>query len=709
MSTTDAAHHHIDDQTPSDSLHTEQNTITGSTPTISPTYITEFTPADLDAQDVSANQAYSAAAAALPTDNGPPTSSPPLPTSHIQFRSHTIAPSPPLPQTLQLSCSQQPGGADESVPSAGSSSGYQPSPLGSNTLKIQTDVAAIAPAASLPSCPTRTDSLGSTISGLNPSSARTANSNNGTTSTSSTYTLQHKTSSSSLRPVSRTPSFKSALGPYYGGGTSIGTASATSSAVPSPIISALGDVTPLPSPLLSSDSPGPWKRLSGHQRPPSREMHPYGSPQQSHYAQQLSQPSIMMSESVVVSASESKHKAHGGLKATQGVELGGESKPQEDARGQVQRLSPKQMQQKKQQQPHGRNRSVSEYVPEPLPVLARRHATVSAGPHAAAQQQAVVAAVAGAGNAVTMRREPHLSEARGLTSSTAAAVAAAASAAVRSPPTPPPSESSLSATDGTAGSAISKQGTAATTAPGSVVSGKDAVAAAAPEYFEAYSREDPTRLRRWRAMRVLGQGTFSTVVLATSMPAPPTTVKIHEEDEEMADARDGHVNHTEHEEVMARALTPTSDGRGASGSGSGSGGIDGGKPTSSPTPTSSGPAVDRKTLVAVKICEHGPRGGASEDRIEMSLKRELDIMRAIRHPSLVHLKAWNIEPTRAILVLSYCPGGDLFDVASRHRDVLQHPSLLRRVFAELVGAVRYLHGMRIVHRDIKLESKFRTA
>jgi protein-serine/threonine kinase len=87
----------------------------------------------------------------------------------------------------------------------------------------------------------------------------------------------------------------------------------------------------------------------------------------------------------------------------------------------------------------------------------------------------------------------------------------------------------------------------------------------------------------------------------------------------------------------------------------------------------------------------------------MSLKRELEILLDIHHPSLIDLKAFSIEPTRAILVLTYSPGGDLFDVATAHRKVLV-PSLLQRIFAELVGAVRYLHEKRIVHRDIKLES-----
>ena len=114
-------------------------------------------------------------------------------------------------------------------------------------------------------------------------------------------------------------------------------------------------------------------------------------------------------------------------------------------------------------------------------------------------------------------------------------------------------------------------------------------------------------------------------------------------------------------------------------------------------------SLDLRKLVAIKVVEHGPAGGADEERVELSLKREVEMLRSVSHPSLVHLRAFDHSEAQALLVLTYCPGGDLFDVASDHRDVLSI-DIVQRVFAEMVGAVRYLHEKLIVHRDIKLES-----
>jgi protein-serine/threonine kinase len=162
------------------------------------------------------------------------------------------------------------------------------------------------------------------------------------------------------------------------------------------------------------------------------------------------------------------------------------------------------------------------------------------------------------------------------------------------------------------------------------------------EYFTVRSTRQDYK-QKWRSVRTLGQGTFSKVVLATSQQLPPNTPY----DEKHLDPR---------------------------------------------------------KLVAVKIVEHGPAGGADEERIEVSLKREVDILKSVSHPSIVQLKALEYTDERALLVLSYCPGGDLFELASEHRNILQ-PNMVQRMFTELIGAVRYLHKNYIVHRDIKLESK----
>ena len=250
---------------------------------------------------------------------------------------------------------------------------------------------------------------------------------------------------------------------------------------------------------------------------------------------------------------------------------------------------------------HTRNRSLSEYVPTAVATRPRNIA-----PSGAKTPTSIEPA------SKPMQREEYLAVQRGIS-------------ALPTPRPPTPPRSNRGATD-------SSECGSPPPSPGPVGS--------LAKRYEARVLKTG-KMKKWTAVRQLGTGTFSTVMLATSDT------------------------------------------------------FGGGKTEDQ---------LDPKSLVAVKICEHGPAGGADEKKIESSLMRELDILKAINHPSLVHLKAVNVLEKRAFLVLDYACGGDLFDLASSKSDLIS-PGLIRRMFAELVGAVRYLHGLRIVHRDIKLESE----
>ena len=109
---------------------------------------------------------------------------------------------------------------------------------------------------------------------------------------------------------------------------------------------------------------------------------------------------------------------------------------------------------------------------------------------------------------------------------------------------------------------------------------------------------------------------------------------------------------------------------------------------------------DGSVQVAIKLIRRDSLG-TNPSRLP-KIYREISILGGLSHPNIVRLHEM-IENERHIgIILEYASGGELFDFILNHRYLKDNAA--RRLFAQLVSGVGYLHKKGIVHRDLKLEN-----
>ena len=85
------------------------------------------------------------------------------------------------------------------------------------------------------------------------------------------------------------------------------------------------------------------------------------------------------------------------------------------------------------------------------------------------------------------------------------------------------------------------------------------------------------------------------------------------------------------------------------------------------------------------------------------MKREIEILRSLSHPSIIKLiSVVNTHSTHIGIVIELVSGGDLFSLLQRL--TVLHEAEAYRLFDQLVDVVSYLHALGITHRDLKLEN-----
>ncbi|XP_047151464.1 CBL-interacting protein kinase 2-like [Vigna umbellata] len=111
-------------------------------------------------------------------------------------------------------------------------------------------------------------------------------------------------------------------------------------------------------------------------------------------------------------------------------------------------------------------------------------------------------------------------------------------------------------------------------------------------------------------------------------------------------------------------------------------------------------ARDLKTgeSVAVKVIE-------KEKILKIGLvdqtKREISIMRRIKHPNVLQLFEVLATKTKIYFIMEYAKGGELFNKVAKGR---LSEARARKYFQQLVSAVDFCHSKGVYHRDLKPEN-----
>ncbi|XP_015886059.2 CBL-interacting serine/threonine-protein kinase 8 [Ziziphus jujuba] len=98
--------------------------------------------------------------------------------------------------------------------------------------------------------------------------------------------------------------------------------------------------------------------------------------------------------------------------------------------------------------------------------------------------------------------------------------------------------------------------------------------------------------------------------------------------------------------------------------------------------------LDRSTIIKHKMIDQ--------------IKREIFIMKRVRHPYVVRLYEVLASRTKIYIILEFITGGELFDKIIHHGRLSEAES--RRYFQQLIDGVDYCHSKGVYHRDLKPEN-----
>ena len=112
-------------------------------------------------------------------------------------------------------------------------------------------------------------------------------------------------------------------------------------------------------------------------------------------------------------------------------------------------------------------------------------------------------------------------------------------------------------------------------------------------------------------------------------------------------------------------------------------------------------AINRQTeqTVAIKILI---KNKISKERDKLRLDKEIQILKSLRHPNIVHLFADVQTKHYLYLIMEYIQGIELLKYISSNSKLPEEEACF--YFRQIISSIEYLHKLKIAHRDIKPEN-----
>ena len=88
-------------------------------------------------------------------------------------------------------------------------------------------------------------------------------------------------------------------------------------------------------------------------------------------------------------------------------------------------------------------------------------------------------------------------------------------------------------------------------------------------------------------------------------------------------------------------------------------------------------------------------------------QNEISILKRLYHKNIVRLEGLKKTNNHYYVIMEYCNGGSLTDCLEKYKNLYHRPfteEIVQHIMRQIVSAINYIHSLRIIHRDLKLDN-----